>query len=241
MNHRRAQATLLIAFGAAVFRLGRSLTATSYVKPFILPLLVLSGVVLVGIGVVTIVRHRRNADEHGPRAGWLLLLPLVALIVVGPGPLGAFAALRLASHPPVHHASAFPPLPAADHDGSIPLSLSEFSARALYESSRTLAGQPIRLSGFVVPNGGDRQTYLLTRLVINCCAADARPVQVLVRGDAAVREPDTWVEVTGTWTVQPTLRPGEVAPRPPELVATEVTDLPEPAEPYEQRLAGSAG
>lgn len=52
------------------------------------------------------------------------------------------------------------------------------------------------LTGFASPRkeGG----WYLTRMVLSCCAADARAVKIEVRGQAAPEE-DTWVRLTGKW------------------------------------------
>jgi uncharacterized membrane protein YcgQ (UPF0703/DUF1980 family) len=55
----------------------------------------------------------------------------------------------------------------------------DFSTRALWDSGRTLAHHDLSLTGFVLKHWPDG--FVLARLVITCCAADARPVEVLVR------------------------------------------------------------
>jgi uncharacterized membrane protein YcgQ (UPF0703/DUF1980 family) len=52
------------------------------------------------------------------------------------------------------------------------------------------------MTGMVTPHGPGG--WDLTRIVINCCAADAQSVKVRIYG-GAVLPADTWVTVTGTW------------------------------------------
>jgi uncharacterized membrane protein YcgQ (UPF0703/DUF1980 family) len=41
----------------------------------------------------------------------------------------------------------------------------------------------------------------LTRMILTCCAADARPVKVGLTGQAPTGvKPDTWVDVTGRYS-----------------------------------------
>ncbi|WP_443031959.1 TIGR03943 family putative permease subunit [Streptomyces sp. CA-210063] len=65
----------------------------------------------------------------------------------------------------------------------------------MYDSGRTMKGRTIRMTGFVTKDG---DTWYVTRLLISCCAADARPDKIEIRGIDA-RPTDAWVTVTGTW------------------------------------------
>ncbi|MFI6510299.1 hypothetical protein ACIBCT_22060 [Streptosporangium sp. NPDC050855] len=56
------------------------------------------------------------------------------------------------------------------------------------------------MTGFVSPAKKKGQWYV-TRMQIACCAADAFPLKVAVKGLDAP-PPDTWVAVTGTWIPQ---------------------------------------
>jgi uncharacterized repeat protein (TIGR03943 family) len=83
--------------------------------------------------------------------------------------------------------------------------------------------------GFVTPDarGGG---FLLTRFVVTCCAADARPLRVAIRGlTPPWPAADTWLEITGTW--RPERRAVEDE-RPPVLDATELHTVPAPTNPY---------
>jgi uncharacterized repeat protein (TIGR03943 family) len=92
-----------------------------------------------------------------------------------------------------------------------------------------LKGVPVRLIGFAAPvAAGDG--FLLTRFVLTCCAADARPVRVAVRGAGPPwPAPDTWLEVVGTWRAE---RRDAEDEHPPVLDASELRSVPAPANPY---------
>jgi hypothetical protein len=72
----------------------------------------------------------------------------------------------------------------------------------------------------------------LTRLLISCCAADARPNKIGIRGlDAPVT--DSWVTVTGTWIPKGKL--GTDVAWPPVLHGTSARQVKQPESPYEKR------
>ncbi len=128
--------------------------------------------------------------------GWLLVVPLLVVLLVPPAPLGANAVRsRLATsrsgvavYPAVH-----PPV-----RGAVPMTMAEFATRALRDRAASLRGVRVRLVGFVSSTSGD-DGYALSRFVIFCCAADAEAVQAVVRGDAAARKLNQWLEVEGEW------------------------------------------
>jgi uncharacterized repeat protein (TIGR03943 family) len=94
--------------------------------------------------------------------------------------------------------SGLDPLP-APRGGAVDLSLDAFSQRALYHQGLGLRRTPLRMVGFASPDPGRPSSFLLTRFVLTCCAADASPVQVEVEGADPMPAADQWVEVTGTW------------------------------------------
>lgn len=163
-----------------------------------------------------------------------MVLPVLAIFLVAPPALGADSvtrsdrgvpAARVA--PPVvqQGSAAFPPLPSG---AVIPLAMSEFITRSVWDSTGSLDGRTIRLAGFVVHERG--ATYV-ARLVITCCAADAVPMKVDLRGDelGGLRD-DQWIEVTGT------VRPGSATQGNgyvPTLNVDMVRVTDPPADPYE--------
>lgn len=70
---------------------------------------------------------------------------------------------------------------------------------------------------------------LLYRYVMTCCAADAAPVFVVLRGrDATDLKVDDWVKITGTWIPAPGL--GDMA----KIEVDSLTLIEQPAEPFLQ-------
>jgi uncharacterized repeat protein (TIGR03943 family) len=241
---------LLVLVGGAVLRISVGDVYLRYVKESLRPWLLVSGAILVLLGLLTLVdvwrasRTPRSSgptdgrgdagrlgtatdDDHGaPRAAWLLLLPVLAIFLVAPPALGAYSAERetaVVTAPASD--SVFPPLPAGD---PVDLLLSDFASRAIWDDGRTLEGRVVQLTGFVsaAPDGG----WYLTRLSLSCCAADAIATKVTVT-DAAYEPPhDTWVTVTGQWV------PGggtQVETAIPRVAATEMAEVAVPRNPYE--------
>jgi putative membrane protein len=177
-------------------------TYLNYVKPGLLPWLAVAAAVLVTLGLVAIVRDLRSArhehgDEHGhrhqPWLGWLLLIPIAMVAFVVPPPLDASGAAPAPVSAPQRR--AFPPLPAGD---APTVSLPEVVMRAAADSTNSLAGRSITLTGFTL-HGTDQVD--LARVVIVCCAADAQLARIHLTGPAAPsvadHPEDTWLQIEG--------------------------------------------
>jgi uncharacterized repeat protein (TIGR03943 family) len=248
VSDRRAQVAVLFLVGAMALYLGASDAALAYVKAGLQPLLLASGAILVGLALVAVVRQRRDHDghqPHGSRVAWLLALPPLALVLITPPALGAFAASRqTVQAPPTIQAgptdqaaagvdeALFPPLAPPGDGASVPLTLAEYMVRD-QEAPHTLAGVRIRLVGFVTPQEPGRDGYLLTRFAINCCAADALALKVAVQGDPVPRAPDTWLEVEGRWQQRTGGDPGQPSSATPLLLAETIRVIEQPSPPYE--------
>jgi uncharacterized repeat protein (TIGR03943 family) len=247
VSDRRGQAAIVFTVGAMALYLGRSDAALVYVKAGLQPLLAVSGVILVGLGLVAVASHGRDQHGHqlhGPRVAWLLALPPLALVLIAPPALGAFAASRQPIQPPptIHARSTepaastsdpFPPLIPPSDGTAVPMPLAEYLTRD-YEAPHTLAGVRIRLLGFVTPQRRGRGGYLLTRFAISCCAADATALRVAIRGDLVARPSDTWLEVEGRWQQRTDDSPDQPAADTAVLMAESVRVIKQPSEPYER-------
>jgi len=63
------------------------------------------------------------------------------------------------------------------------------------------AGDPVRISGFVLPQAGDRPQ--LGRLLVRCCLADATPIGLPVRWPTGYQpRPDQWLALEGRMGVE---------------------------------------
>lgn len=227
-----AGGTISLLVGAVLLRLTLTGAYTRYVRPGMAPWLVIAGIVAATLGAVTVIRVLRRLpsvvgdghhdDGETARAGWLLLAPIAALLLVAPPALGSYGVGRGATVDVRAGAPVFDPLPADAR--AVPMSLLEYAQRAAEADGASFNGATVELTGFVA--GPDTEGFRLARYQIACCAADAAPVVVRVvgvHGDLPPR--DEWVTVTGRFDPA-----GEQLPM---LVAIGVTPIPQPDDPYE--------
>ncbi|MER5215726.1 TIGR03943 family protein [Streptomyces sp. NPDC002838] len=239
--NRQAQAAVLFLLGAALLHAGLTDLYLRYVKAGLRPLVLAAGVVLIATALATAWYEWRKknhederGDEHGeghfhrePRVSWLLVLPLLALILVAPPALGSYSALRTGTA--LQQPYGYADLPA---DGPLRLNLVDYAGRAVYDDGRSLRDRQIKVTGFVALDRAG--TPYLVRMALNCCAADAQPVKVGLSGRIPpVLRPDTWLEVTGTYTARTAKDPVNNGPI-PFLEVSSAEPVPAPKDPYDE-------
>jgi putative membrane protein len=232
-----ALAVVLLLLGGITARICLTGDYLRYVKPGMLPLLVAAAVMLLAIGSATLwyhVRQRSRPDNHTddghhahePGVAWLLLIPVLVLAVLAPPAIGADAAAR-AGTALAEPAGDFPPLAEGD---PTPLALRDYASRAVFDDGRTLGDRHIKLTGFVTI--GPHGETILTRMILTCCAADARPIKVGLRGAVPTGiTANTWLDAIGTYTpyrITDAVNSGII----PFLDATTVTETQQPDDPY---------
>jgi uncharacterized repeat protein (TIGR03943 family) len=233
--NRGAQASVLLLLGGAIGYAGITDLYLRYVKAGLRPLLLVAGAVLIVAAVVTIWSERRRpSGEHEhrehehrePRIAWLLVLPLLALVFVAPPPPGSYAAMRAGTA--LQQPWDLSALPAGD---PVPLGLVDYAGRAAYDHGRSLGDRRITTTGFISLD--EDGTPYLVRMVLNCCAADARPVKVGLTGQVPpILQPDTWYEITGSYTDRQAADPvnnGVI----PYITVIEARPVPAPDDQYE--------
>jgi putative membrane protein len=234
--------------GAAVLHAAFTDLYLRYVKAGLRPLLIAGGIVLIAAAVATIwyeVRGRDHEHEQGheqgheheqghgdghvhrePRISWLLVLPLFALILVAPPALGSYSASRTGTA--LQAPWGFPALPAGD---PLHLDVIDYAGRAAYDHGHSLGNRRTTITGFITLDRSG--TPYLTRMVLNCCAADAQPIKVGLAGRIpALLTPDTWLQVTGTYTAKETKDPvndGVI----PYINVSQTKRVPAPSDEYE--------
>jgi uncharacterized repeat protein (TIGR03943 family) len=260
--NKQAQAVVLLLVGGAVLRASFSDLYLRYVKQGLQPFLIAAGVMLVAAAVMTLwyeLRPRDGApaepghddfeqagsldatrprpaqlvDEHAdhghsgePRIAWLLLLPVFGLLLVAPPALGSYAANR--SGMSLQAQSDFAPLPAGD---PATISVLDYASRAIFDEGRSLGGRRVQLTGFVSasPDGN----FYLTRMILSCCAADARPIKIALSGRLPENlKQDTWLRVVGTY-VPKTVKDAINGERIPFIEVGEAEAIAAPSEQYE--------
>ncbi|MGL5865622.1 MAG: TIGR03943 family putative permease subunit [Dermatophilaceae bacterium] len=214
----------------------------NFVKPALRIPLIVAAVLLVALGLYGfLVEERRRqarppaagdadpAGQHGhgsrgPRVGWLLVIPFLMLGVVVPPPLGSYAAQQDDGIVTEANVEDFGPMPAGN---PAVLGLGEYSARALSDPA-SLTGRSVRLTGFSSPGDGGR--WVLTRMALNCCAADGFAIKVAVQNAPEVGT-DEWVEVTGSFDANAQRVAG--ADSLPVFVVDDLRRVGVPENPYE--------
>jgi uncharacterized repeat protein (TIGR03943 family) len=197
---REPQNIVLLLAGVSVAFITFSGAYTRYVKPGMLPWLLVSAAMLIALAACAIVRDLRAGQAtddsgHSDRGGvvWLLVLPIVVLTFVVPPALSPQAAAPTVM---ATNTRPFPPLPA----GRAPtVPLPEVLMRIATGTAGGLDDKPITISGFTMRDG---EHVDLAKIVIVCCAADAQLARLHLAGPAvsmAAELPDnTWVRVEGT-------------------------------------------
>jgi uncharacterized repeat protein (TIGR03943 family) len=258
---REAQSLVLLLVGGTLIKIAMAGTYARYVKVGLRPYLLAAGAVLALVAVASLAQalrahlrpaaagnagddrgagqeheahHDHDHDDghgHGQRGldvAWLLLVPVLALLLVAPPPLGPSAAARSGTALTAPASSDFTPLPDGD---PVRVSLVDYATRAVHDKGRSLADRRVAVSGFVLAGEGGQ--WYLARMVVACCAADARPVKVALAGDLpADLQPGGWFEVTGRYLGR-TAKDEVNAEAVPYLRVEAVRPIATPAQPYE--------
>ncbi|HET8658726.1 MAG TPA: TIGR03943 family protein [Micromonosporaceae bacterium] len=259
--NRQAQAVVLLLLGGAVLKASLTDLYLRYVKEGLRPFLIAAALMLVVAAVMTLWYDLRPAaaatpapsqsdpdqSEPGhvhaeaghvhaeagqahrePRVAWLLILPVLGLLLVAPPALGSYAAGQAGTALGSQQVSDFPPLPEGD---PAKISVLDYASRAVFDKGLSIGSRRVQLTGFVLTGPGG-EPYL-ARMILSCCAADARPIKIGMTGNAPAGLPaDTWVEVVGTYTgrtVSDTVN-GETIPF---LTVADWREVPPPRQQYE--------
>ncbi|MER7643836.1 TIGR03943 family protein [Streptomyces sp. NPDC126522] len=213
---RTAQVLLLVLTGLGLLHTALFTDLyLRYVKEGLRPLLIVSGVLLLLLGLAHAMLDRGPAkpeghdhshgheDDHGhghdhstaPRIAWLLFLPALSLLFYAPPALGAYTASHAGSEA-VKKQKGFAALPAIS---PLPMTLTDFTTRVQQDKELAIKGRSVEMTGFATPVKGGG--WDLTRIIFTCCAADAQTVKVHMYGTPAPAA-NTWLAVTGTWHTQ---------------------------------------
>jgi len=235
----------LLALGLMLVRFAVTGDLFLLLHPDYMILAHLAAVLLLGLAVLRgygVLRHRQGGARMAPPGGHLALLPrrLSTLVLLAIGLFGL-----VYSPQPFTSDTAFQ-RGITDVLGQTRTSPQRFvggatpEERTIIDWVRTLnvypepdayAGQPIRVSGFVVHLPDWPLNYfMISRFVLTCCAADAYPVGLPVQLPEGQPRPtpDTWLEVEGMGTT--TTLDGQ---RQLAIAEAELTPIPEPRNPYQ--------
>lgn len=233
------KAIILIAMGLFLYSRILSGKLFFYINERFLWLTIFAALALILLGVSYRYRsthcdhdHHDHDHQHG-QLGWfgilLIASPIILGLVVPPKPLGAAAMTN-------RDVSLESLTSAAAPEGSTVLSKPKAERNILdwiiefrqASDPSTLAGQEVKLVGFVYRD--DRfanETFMVSRFVLSCCAADAAPLGLIVNwSDSPALEDDQWVEVSGV--LQPGEFDGEMMPivDAVSVISTEIPNQP---------------
>ena len=192
------------------------------------PLVTLAGLLLLLVALLQLrLAFGPGRQERGDRrqARTLLLTTAIALLVLLLPPAPSFADL----------AGQRPRDETAESELSFVLPPAQ---RSLTDWVRLLrsqpdpklfAGDPVRISGFVLPMEGEPPQ--LARLLVRCCLADASPVGLPVHWPAgqAPFPADQWLAIDGVMGLGPAPGGGERL----EVIPSRLRPIPRPARPLE--------
>jgi putative membrane protein len=230
---RETQNVLLLLLGLGVGVMVVKGAYLHYVKPSLLPWLVIAASGLVVLALTCIVRDIRKGGteihgghQHSGSMAWVLLVPLVLIAFVIPPPIEANGASPVAADSRPHPRS-FPPLPG----GRAPaVAVPEVVMRAATDSGGSLTDRLVTITGFTMKDDGG---VYLARVVIVCCAADAQLAKLRLGGPgaaiAAGYPEDTWLRIEAT------VVPGSATAATrfvPTMTVTAVTKVDKPANTY---------
>ncbi|MEB3326530.1 MAG: TIGR03943 family protein [Synechococcus sp.] len=160
------------------------------------PLVALSGVLLLGLAALQLpAEFGARRRQPTPRSWWLSAAVALLVLAIAPNPsFSDLAANRPAELGEEAELSFL--LPPAQR------SLTDWVRLLRSQPDPSLyAGDPVRISGFVWPQAGDRPQ--LARLLVRCCLADATPVGLPLRWPAGpLPKADQWLAVQGTMAVE---------------------------------------
>lgn len=244
-------AIALISWGALLLKYSLTGQLKLLIHPNYFLLVAFSSIILIILGIVLILfrfiarKQSLSTSEHislfPPGLSSSLLLAIAILgFIVPPKILTSQTALqRRVSDIPLTKTQ-----PQAFRTATQP------EERSLIDWVRTLnaypepdayAGQPAKISGFVLhPDELPPNYLLLSRFVITCCAVDAYPIGIPVKidSDRAYYPPDTWLEITGTMITETlpiknnSTSQTITSKRQLVLAAKSVESIPTPKDPY---------
>jgi hypothetical protein len=201
----RSSRLVVAALGAGLVAAAGSGRAGLYVRGYFVP-------VLAGTGAGLLVLAWLRASRPSPRAGAVLLLPLVVAIGIGPRQAASVSQGQLSGGLGARLGDGPNPL-LAGRGGPVTLLQIDLAAEQI---------GPVALMGReVVVDAEVASPSSVERLVMVCCAADARPVTLTVHG-AHLSAPGNWVELQGRLSASG----GDVA-----LTVDHARSIPVPAAP----------
>lgn len=203
------KALILVAMGLFLYTRFFGGTLLFYINERFIWLTLLAAVGFIAVGFSYRYRLLRPAAHEGHEHGnlsWagalLVLSPVILGLLVPPKPLGADAMsnreISVDSFSSVTGPTKSTIMERPQGERNILDWLVDFWAT---QDPNVFDGQEAEVVGFVYRDDRfDENTFMVSRFVISCCAADASPLGLIVRSpDSSAFPDDQWVEVRGTF------------------------------------------
>jgi uncharacterized repeat protein (TIGR03943 family) len=231
----------VMAWGILLLKYWQNGSLNILIHPSYFGLVVVTGLVLLGIGLLKGYQLFRFPNKVPPRTGHISLLPegwttglllvtAIAGLLITPKLFTSYTAVQRG----VQESTVTTRVNAESFRSKI-----KPEARSLVDWVRTLAaypepdtyvGQKVNINGFVVeaPQLGANH-ILLSRFVLTCCAADVYPVALPVQLPAGTaHKKDQWLQVSGKMSAEELAGKRQVV-----VVANDVQPIAVPEKPYE--------
>lgn len=225
-----ARAGLLIGLGAVIAKLLLTGQMHYYLSPGLDGLSVVTGVVLIAMGVLELRTGRASVGLDGVVTLGVLAVPVFLGLMYTPRSLSSSA---LGGTPAAQLVLAFDAAPPSLAPPPVPRRPIEDVADLLgylRQAGQTGVGQHVRVRGLVAHDGDlAPNQFVLLRYSIVHCVADAQPLGFLVLNPQPTGgwPSDQWVEIDGTLATQPRGSDRLVA-----IQADQIRPSEEPLEPY---------
>jgi uncharacterized repeat protein (TIGR03943 family) len=206
------ESLVLISFAVLIFHYSSSGKLIYFVYPFYDIFILISAYILLALGLLSLgdffrgegeecENHEHPGHSHSSKR-WIAMLVLLSLpILIGflmtPRPLSDQTALaRGANSELTIFSSVQPSFGIAPEERSI---LYWVQLLNYNPEPEAYSGQKVSVKGFiVVEDDFPENTFMISRFTLSCCAADARPIGLLVHYDPEqFLIPDDWVQVDG--------------------------------------------
>ncbi|ANI91448.1 TIGR03943 family putative permease subunit [Dietzia timorensis] len=234
---RGAADCVLLFLGAALVVIALNGTVHLYLAPSMRWPVLIAGLLIMGLAAADAALgggenshsegHRHShVHSHDPaRLPWLLLVPGALLLFVVPGPIGADASDEYTVRSGAMYSGPLPP-------GNAPeISIQELWVRAERPEDHSLDGRELTLTGQVLDDGGRPR---IGRVIITCCAADAKTISAGVSAESAHLldgiAPGEWVRAVVSESPRDNADPSDGSPT---VAVRDVLPIDPPDSPYE--------
>ncbi|QYH35891.1 TIGR03943 family protein [Salinibacterium sp. M195] len=234
---------ILIAVCATIW-LAATQQLVLYIHPRYVVFTVVMAAIALVLGVLSLAARPVNTDEPAPRRGWsrvvgglaLLLSGAVAisLVIVPPATLSSATASQrdIVGSTVGSDSQNVDEVANADDELIASFTVVDWSSLLRQTSDPSFyANKTADVVGFITASDDDpANIFYLSRFTVTCCAVDAQPTGVAVYAPQWANdfEVDEWIEITGTFEINPSSR----SDLPLVLVPETMTAVERPSEPY---------